>query len=124
MPPRRWIFSRWRWNRWCVRFLEAVPWTEEEENRVVSLIPFLSEEESKELVARVSPVGEDACEAMLQGLLSFHIHGTPPLSTADLGTARTQSAGEAPKTHHHLLNLLSLTFPSLPKTKPISHPPL
>lgn len=56
--------------RWCVGFLEAVPWTEEEENRVVSLIPFLSEEESKELVARVSPVGEDACEAMLQGLIS------------------------------------------------------
>lgn len=56
--------------RWCVAFLEAVPWTEEEENRVVSLIPFLNEEESKELVARVSPVGEDACEAMLEGLIS------------------------------------------------------
>ncbi|KAK7312346.1 hypothetical protein VNO77_36134 [Canavalia gladiata] len=56
--------------RWCVDFLEAVPWTEEEEKRVVSLIPFLSEEESKELIARVSPVGEDSCEAMLQGLVS------------------------------------------------------
>ncbi|XP_027354338.1 BTB/POZ domain-containing protein At1g63850-like [Abrus precatorius] len=56
--------------RWCVDFLEAVPWTEEEEKRVVSLIPFLSEEESKELVARVSPVGEDSSEAMLQGLIS------------------------------------------------------
>jgi hypothetical protein len=56
--------------RWCVNYLEAVPWTEEEESRVVNLIPFLSEEESKELVARVSPVEEDACEKMLQGLIS------------------------------------------------------
>lgn len=56
--------------RWCVRYLEAVPWTEEEENRVVNLIPFLSEEESKELLARVSPVGENACEEMLEGLIS------------------------------------------------------
>jgi len=53
-----------------VRYLEAVPWTEEEENRVVNLIPFLSEEESKELIARVSPVGENACEEMLEGLIS------------------------------------------------------
>ncbi|XP_047180961.1 BTB/POZ domain-containing protein At1g63850-like [Vigna umbellata] len=56
--------------RWCVDFLEAVPWTEEEEKRVVRLIPFLSEEESKELVARVSPSREDSCEAMLEGLVS------------------------------------------------------
>ncbi|KAG4973822.1 hypothetical protein AAZX31_11G116100 [Glycine max] len=56
--------------RWCVDFLEAVPWTEEEEKRVVRLIPFLREEESKELVARVWPSGEDSCEAMLQGLIS------------------------------------------------------
>ncbi|KHN25372.1 BTB/POZ domain-containing protein [Glycine soja] len=56
--------------RWCVDFLEAVPWTEEEEKRVVRLIPFLSEKESKELVARVWPSGEDSCEAMLQGLIS------------------------------------------------------
>ena len=56
--------------RSCVRFLEAVPWTEEEEKRVLSLIPFLSEEESKELLARVSPVGEDSCESMLGGLIS------------------------------------------------------
>ncbi|KAK7264297.1 hypothetical protein RJT34_31904 [Clitoria ternatea] len=56
--------------RCCVDFLEAVPWTEEEEKRVVSLLPFLSEEESKELVARVSPMGEDPCESMLQGLIS------------------------------------------------------
>ncbi|XP_061363592.1 BTB/POZ domain-containing protein At3g05675-like [Gastrolobium bilobum] len=56
--------------RSCVSFLEAVPWTEDEEKRVLSLIPFLSEEESKELVARVSPVGEDSCEVMLQGLVS------------------------------------------------------
>ena len=51
-------------------FLEAVPWTEEEEKKVVKLIPFLSEKESKELVARVWPSREDSCDAMLQGLIS------------------------------------------------------
>ncbi|KAK7404438.1 hypothetical protein VNO78_05337 [Psophocarpus tetragonolobus] len=55
--------------RWCVEYLEAVPWTEEEEKRVVRIIPFLREEESKELVARVWPSGEESCEAMLQGLV-------------------------------------------------------
>ncbi|CAK8576516.1 unnamed protein product [Lathyrus sativus] len=60
--------------RWCVSYLEAVPWTEEEEHGVVNLIPYLSEEESKELVARVSPVGENACEEMLQGLISSAIN--------------------------------------------------
>ncbi|KAL5177503.1 Anaphase-promoting complex subunit 4 [Glycine soja] len=56
--------------RGCVDFLEAVPWTEEEEKKVVKLIPFLSEKESKELVARVWPSREDSCDAMLQGLIS------------------------------------------------------
>ncbi|KAI4295529.1 hypothetical protein L6164_035568 [Bauhinia variegata] len=58
----------------CVKFLEAVPWTEEEEKRVLNLIPFLSEEESEELLARVSPVREDSCELMLEGLILSAIH--------------------------------------------------
>ncbi|KAI4298345.1 hypothetical protein L6164_031918 [Bauhinia variegata] len=60
--------------RSCVNFLEAVPWTEEEEKRVLNLIPFLKKEESKELLARVSPVGEDSCEVMLEGLILSAIH--------------------------------------------------
>ncbi|CAL0329233.1 unnamed protein product [Lupinus luteus] len=56
--------------RSCVGFLEAVPWTEEEEKRVLNLIPILSEDESKYLLARVSPVGEYSCEVMLEGLIS------------------------------------------------------
>ncbi|RZC20063.1 Anaphase-promoting complex subunit 4 [Glycine soja] len=56
--------------RWCVDFLEVVPWTEQEEKRMVRLIPFLSKKELKELVARVWPLGEDSCEPMLQGLIS------------------------------------------------------
>ncbi|WVZ16708.1 hypothetical protein V8G54_009690 [Vigna mungo] len=59
---------------WCVDFLEVVPWTEEEEKRVVRLIPFLSEEESKELMARVLPSREDLCESMLEGLVSSMIN--------------------------------------------------
>jgi len=37
---------------------------------MVRLIPFLSKKESKEIVARVWPLGEDSCEPMLQGLIS------------------------------------------------------
>lgn len=55
--------------RSCVRFLEAVPWTEEEEKRVISLIPFLKKEESSELLARISPGKNDSCEEMLHGLI-------------------------------------------------------
>ncbi|XVF67716.1 hypothetical protein PTKIN_Ptkin10aG0144200 [Pterospermum kingtungense] len=58
----------------CVKFLEAVPWSEEEENRVLKLIPLLREEESKELLARVSPGKDDSCEEMLHGLIITAIH--------------------------------------------------
>ncbi|KAI3441302.1 uncharacterized protein J3R85_002578 [Psidium guajava] len=53
----------------CVKFLEAVPWTEEEESRVMTLTPFLKDEESSELLARVSPENKDSCEEMLFGLI-------------------------------------------------------
>ncbi|CAN1127161.1 hypothetical protein LINPERPRIM_LOCUS29436 [Linum perenne] len=54
----------------CVRFLEAVSWNEEEERRVLQLVSFPSEDESKELLARVSPAKEGSCEEMLQGLIT------------------------------------------------------
>ncbi|GAV69989.1 hypothetical protein CFOL_v3_13488 [Cephalotus follicularis] len=60
--------------RCCVRFLESIPWTEDEERRVLGLIPFLSEEESNELLARVSPAKQDSCEDMLQGLILSAMH--------------------------------------------------
>ncbi|PKA58138.1 BTB/POZ domain-containing protein [Apostasia shenzhenica] len=61
--------------RACVRFLEAVPWTDEEEEGVLSVIPFLREEESRDLLARVSsrnPAidhGKSISEEMLHGLI-------------------------------------------------------
>ncbi|XP_022763260.1 BTB/POZ domain-containing protein At1g63850-like isoform X2 [Durio zibethinus] len=64
----------------CVNFLEAVPWSEEEEKRVLSLIPFLREEESKELLARVSPGKDDSCEEMLHGLILAAIHNHPNMA--------------------------------------------
>lgn len=64
----------------CVRFLEAVPWTDEEEKRVMNLIPFLQEEESSELLARVSPGRNDSCEVMLQGLIFSAIHNYPNMA--------------------------------------------
>ena len=60
--------------RSCVSFLEAVPWTEEEEKKVLNVIPFLSEDESKKLLARVAPANEHSCEEMLEGLIFTAIH--------------------------------------------------
>ncbi|KAF3435699.1 hypothetical protein FNV43_RR22791 [Rhamnella rubrinervis] len=66
--------------RSCVQFLEAVPWNEEEEARVMNLIPLLGEEESKELIARVSPGKNDSCEEMLHGLILGAIHNHPNMA--------------------------------------------
>lgn len=60
--------------RACVKFIEAVPWSEDEEKRIFSLIPLLSEEESKELIARLSPLKDDSSEEMLHGLIRSAIH--------------------------------------------------
>jgi hypothetical protein len=72
----------------CVRFLEAVPWSEEEEARVLDLAPLLPADEAADLLARVSPptttapgfaAGEarSPSEAMLHGLIHSAIHGHP-----------------------------------------------
>jgi hypothetical protein len=61
---------------YCVKYLEAVPWSEEEEKRVINLIPYLREEESEELLARVSPAKYDSCEEMLHGLILAAIHSS------------------------------------------------
>ncbi|KAF2312979.1 hypothetical protein GH714_002803 [Hevea brasiliensis] len=64
----------------CVKFLEAVPWSEEEEKRVLTLIPFLREEESEELLARFSPGKDNSCEEMLHGLILSAIHNHPNMA--------------------------------------------
>ncbi|CAN6281598.1 unnamed protein product [Urochloa humidicola] len=74
----------------CIRFLEAVPWSEDEEARVIDLAPLLPADEAADLLARVSPppvaagpssaAGEAArspSEAMLHGLINSAIHGHP-----------------------------------------------
>ncbi|GMY05794.1 BTB/POZ domain-containing protein At1g63850-like isoform X1 [Fagus crenata] len=67
----------------CVNFLESVPWSEEEEQRVLNLIPFLKEDETKELLARVLPLPgaqNDTCEEMLHGLVLSAIHTYPNMA--------------------------------------------
>ncbi|BBH09408.1 hypothetical protein Prudu_021895 [Prunus dulcis] len=59
--------------RFCLRFLEAVPWTQDEETRVLALIPHLSEDEAKDLMARVSGA-PDSSEEMLYGLILAVTH--------------------------------------------------
>lgn len=48
--------------------------------RVLALIPFLREEESRELLARISPSREDSSEEMLHGLIVTAIHNHPNLA--------------------------------------------
>ncbi|XP_019711228.1 BTB/POZ domain-containing protein At3g05675 [Elaeis guineensis] len=76
----------------CVRFLEAVPWTEEEEDAVFSLIPFLQDEESRDLLARVRPeMGSDGkipSEEMLHGLILSAIHSHPKVATVKAFVAK------------------------------------
>uniref|UniRef100_A0A0D9VYE7 At3g05675-like ankyrin-like domain-containing protein n=1 Tax=Leersia perrieri TaxID=77586 RepID=A0A0D9VYE7_9ORYZ len=73
----------------CTRFLEAVPWSAEEEARVLELAPLLPADEASDLLARITPppaaspsaAGGEAArspsEAMLHGLIHSAIHGHP-----------------------------------------------
>jgi hypothetical protein len=69
--------------RYCLRFLDAVPWTEEEEKHVLALVPTLQLHESKNLLSRIFPVeSEDPkslSEEMLANLVNSAIHA-PPVS--------------------------------------------
>ncbi|KAL8160614.1 hypothetical protein V2J09_002151 [Rumex salicifolius] len=66
----------------CVRFLESVPWSEEEEARIMDVIPLLGEDESKDLLARVSPPNSDASEIMLQSLIITALHNHSNVAAA------------------------------------------
>ncbi|KAF8674355.1 hypothetical protein HU200_048185 [Digitaria exilis] len=74
----------------CIRFLEAVPWSEDEEARVIDVAPLLPADEAADLLARVSPppvvagsssaAGEatrSPSEAMLHGLIHSALDGHP-----------------------------------------------
>ncbi|KAB2612360.1 BTB/POZ domain-containing protein [Pyrus ussuriensis x Pyrus communis] len=61
--------------RFCLRFLEVVPWTQDDEARVLALIPHLSEDEAKDLITRVSGT-PDLSEEMLYGLILALIHNS------------------------------------------------
>ncbi|CAD6206456.1 unnamed protein product [Miscanthus lutarioriparius] len=74
----------------CIRFLEAVPWSEDEEARVIDLARLLPADEAADLLARVSPppvaagpssaagvAARSPSEAMLHGLIHSAIHGHP-----------------------------------------------
>ncbi|GAB4837913.1 hypothetical protein Ancab_027439 [Ancistrocladus abbreviatus] len=72
----------------CIRFLEAVPWSEDEEQRILNLIPFLGEDESQELLARVSPTKSDSAEEMLHSLILSAIHNHPNVAAVKAFVAR------------------------------------
>lgn len=72
----------------CVRFLEAVPWTEEEERKILRLVPFLSQEESQELLARLSPAKNDSSEEMLHELILSATHIRPTMAYAKAFVAK------------------------------------
>jgi hypothetical protein len=58
----------------CVKFLEAVSWTREEERQIVQLVSYLQLEESSPLLARLSPVNETAVVDMFNGLVYAATH--------------------------------------------------
>lgn len=58
----------------CVRFLEAVAWSREEERQIVHLVSYLQLEESSALLARLSPVKETAVVDMFNGLVYAATH--------------------------------------------------
>lgn len=65
----------------CVTFLESVPWTEAEEQRVLSIVPLLKQDESQELLSRLSPPTEsDTSEEMLHSLVSSAINTYPNMA--------------------------------------------
>lgn len=72
----------------CLQFLEAVPWTKEEENTILNIIPFLSKEESSELLARVSPVENNLSDEMLHGLIQSAIYSHPNMAFAKAFVAK------------------------------------
>ncbi|MQL69589.1 hypothetical protein Taro_001869 [Colocasia esculenta] len=76
--------------RACVRFIEAVPWTEEEERLILKLIPFLQQEESGDLRARILPSvdGQGSSEEMLHGLVLSAIQSHPAGATVKAFVAR------------------------------------
>ena len=63
----------------CVTYLESVPWTEAEEQRVLTIVPFLKQDESQELLSWLSPPTEP--EEMLHSLVSSAINKYPNMAS-------------------------------------------
>ncbi|WOH13795.1 hypothetical protein DCAR_0933306 [Daucus carota subsp. sativus] len=72
----------------CVRFLEAVPWTEDEERMVIALVPMLKREECEKLLARVLPEQVNSSEEMLYELLVVAIHNLSNMAFAKAFVAK------------------------------------
>ncbi|KAJ4762617.1 BTB/POZ domain-containing protein [Rhynchospora pubera] len=78
--------------RYCLRFLDAVPWTEEEEKLVLALVPMLQLHESKDLLSRIFPARSDSSkspsEKMLGDLINSAIHAPPNSATVKTFVAK------------------------------------
>ncbi|KAJ6813528.1 putative BTB/POZ domain-containing protein [Iris pallida] len=60
-----------------VRFLEAVPWSDSEEDLLLSLLPSLPQPLSQQLLSRILPVSESSSEEMLFTLVHSALHSHP-----------------------------------------------
>ncbi|XP_002960731.2 BTB/POZ domain-containing protein At3g05675 [Selaginella moellendorffii] len=58
----------------CLKFLEAVPWSREEEQQILQLLNYLQLEETPEIIARVIPGSDSAVETMLSELVYAATH--------------------------------------------------
>ncbi|KAH7416486.1 hypothetical protein KP509_14G093700 [Ceratopteris richardii] len=61
----------------CVRYLGAVPWTEEEETKVMDIVPPLQLQGPEELFSRSKPKSVTAAKDMLSELVQAAIHFHP-----------------------------------------------
>ncbi|MCO5591333.1 hypothetical protein L7F22_045315 [Adiantum nelumboides] len=72
----------------CVQYLEAVPWTEDEEKRVLEVVTSLQLRESAQLLARIAPVNTRAVHDMLGELVYAAIHSHPNGATVKAFVAK------------------------------------
>ncbi|KAH7373555.1 hypothetical protein KP509_17G062100 [Ceratopteris richardii] len=61
----------------CVQYLGAVPWTEEEEKKVMDIVPHLQLQGPQELLSRLKPKSVTAVKDMLSELVHAAIHFHP-----------------------------------------------
>lgn len=73
---------------YILKFVESVPWAEEDEERILEILPLLSEAESKDIRARLFPQEVNCAEQMMANLINRAIHSHPKVATVKAFVAK------------------------------------